>query len=338
MTPELKRAIIKFVPDYFYWDITRQEQYRVNIPEEDAVKIQQFLLKELFNITVFGDDEKEEVWDEMTVEQCTKINATLLPLKGIGEDFFYLNECFDDSKNLLSFKTLYDFDFDDYKFQEGSRKKDLGNYSGKPYRGSLYLTWTRLMIDGRFSYGVLSMVAGYLYNELDEYGNGYIEKLIPYEFKQGKHHGKAVSSGYLYDMQVDAEGLEPQLEELRHRFWNHLNIVYEKLMDEFDRKSNQHVFILDQSKPGDPCHHFLFSDKEILKHIHFKTFMSDCRASEQKDLSFLFQKLEEEKKLLTEYLDEQYKDLIENFNPKIFKLRKKRKVIFHKDSGFDKLL
>lgn len=337
MTPELKRAIIKFVPDYFSWDITRQEQYRVNIPEEDAFKIQQFLLKELFNITVSNDDEKEEVWDEMTIGQCTKINATLLPLKGIGEDFFYLNECFNDSKSLLSFKTLYDYDLDDYMFQENCRKKDSKSYYGKPFQGSLYLTWARLMIDGRFSYGVLSMVAGYMYSKLDECGNEYIEKLIPYEFKQGKNHGKAVSSGYLYDMQVDAKGLELQLEDLRHRFWKHLDEVYDKLMDEFDRKSHQYIFILDQSKPGDPCHHFLFSDQEILKHIHFKTFMRDCRAYEQTDHAFLFHKLEEEKKFLTKYLDAQYKNIIENFNPKIVKFKKKRKVIFHKDSGFDKL-
>jgi hypothetical protein len=28
MSPELKRAIIKFVPDYFFWDKKRQEDSR----------------------------------------------------------------------------------------------------------------------------------------------------------------------------------------------------------------------------------------------------------------------------------------------------------------------
>ncbi|MBW2644418.1 MAG: hypothetical protein JRC89_13960 [Deltaproteobacteria bacterium] len=48
MLPELKKAIMKFVPDYFSWDKKRQEQYRVDTPEEDAFKIMQFLLRELF--------------------------------------------------------------------------------------------------------------------------------------------------------------------------------------------------------------------------------------------------------------------------------------------------
>ena len=241
-------------------------------------------------------------------------------------------------KAIINFETLYDYDFDDYKFQEESRKREQKDYEKKPYRGSLYLTWARLMIDDSFSYGVLSMVAGYLYCQLDEYGNNHMEKLIPHEFTRGKNHGKAEGPGYLFDLKIDAKGLESQLDELKHRFWKHISEVHERLMDEFDKKSKQRVFILNQSQVGDPSHHFLFTDKEILKRIHLKTFMRCCRAAEQTDHSSLFRKLENEKKLLTKYLDKQYKDIMENFDPKIVRFRKKYKVIFHRDSGLDELL
>ncbi len=338
MLPELKKAIMKFVPDYFSWDEKRQEQYRVDTPEEDSFKITQFLLRELFDISVSNDDEVEKANRAMNEVQCSKLNATLLPIKGIGEDFFYLNEVFPSQKNLLSFETLYDYDFDDYKFQEDSRKKEQKDYEKKPYRGSLYLTWARLMIDDSFSYGVLSMVAGYLYCQLDEYGNDYMEKLIPHEFIHGKNHGKAQGDGYLFDLKIEAKGLELQLDELKHRFWKHLSEVYERLMDEFDKNSTQRVFILNQSQVGNLNHHFLFTDKEILKRIHFKTFVRCCRAAEQTDHSLLSRKLEEEKQLLTKYLANQYKDIMENFDPKIVRFQKKYKVIFHRDSGLDELL
>ena len=65
MSPELKKAIIKFVPNYFSWDKKRQEQYRVDTPEEDAFKIRQFLFRELFDIYVSNDEEVEEAWLEM---------------------------------------------------------------------------------------------------------------------------------------------------------------------------------------------------------------------------------------------------------------------------------
>jgi hypothetical protein len=48
--------------------------------------------------------------------------------------------------------------------------------------------------------------------------------------------------------------------------------------------------------------------------------------------------LEEEKQLLTKYLDKQYKDIMKNFDPKIVRFRKKYKVIIHRDSGLDELL
>ena len=338
MSPELKRAIIKFVPDYFSWDKNRQEQYRVDTPEEDEFKIRQFLLRELFDISASNDDEVEEARREMSEAQCLKLNAILLPIKGIGEDYFFLNEFFGNQENLLSFETLYDYDFDDYKFQEDARRKEQKGYEEKPYRGSLYLTWARLMVNGSFSYGVLSMVAGYLYCELDEYGNDYMEKLIPHEFTHGKNHGKAEGSGYLFDLKIDAKGKESQLDELKHRFWKHMSEVHEQLMDEVDQKSKQHVFILNQSREDDPNHHFLFTDKEILKRIHFKTFMRDCRAAEQTDQASLSRKLEEEKQLLTTYLDKEFKDIMENFDPKIVRFRKKHKVILHRDSGLDELL
>lgn len=338
MLPELKKAIIKFVPDYFTWDIKRQEQYRVETPEEDAFNIMRFLLKEMFDISVSNEDEVEDAWHAMSEAQCSKLNATLLPIKGIGEDFFYLNEAFCSKKNILSFNTLYEYDFDDYNFQEDSRKKYQKDYKGKPYTGSLYLIWARLIIDGSFSYGILSMVAGYLYCQLDEYGNNYIEKLIPHKFMRGKNHGKAEGNGYLFDLKIDANGLESQLDELKYRYWNHISEVHERLIDEFEKESKQNVIILNQSQEGNPNHHFLFTDKEVLKRIHFKTFMRCCRAAEQTDHSCLFRKLEKEKHLLTKYLDRQYRDIMDNFDQKIVRFRKKYKVVFHRDSGLDELL
>jgi hypothetical protein len=133
MSPELKKAIVKYVPDYFSWDKKRQKQYRVDTPEENAFGIRMFLFRELFDISVSNKDEVEEAWRVMNEAQCSKLNATLLPIKGIGEDFFYLNEVFGSQKNLLSFETLYDYDFDDYKFQEDFRKREQKDYEKKPY-------------------------------------------------------------------------------------------------------------------------------------------------------------------------------------------------------------
>ncbi len=71
------------------------------------------------------------------------------------------------------------------------RNEEDPGYSGKPYRGSLYLNWARLIVDGRFAYATLSMAAGYLYAELQNAASELIEQHIPHRYVPGRNHGKA---------------------------------------------------------------------------------------------------------------------------------------------------
>jgi len=150
MLPELRRAIIKFVPNYFSWDEKTQERYRVQMPQEVTFKIRQFLMAELLGIAVKNEEEMDEAENHLTEAQWSMINGAMLPLQGIGENCFFLNESFAEGQSILSFPTLYDYDFADYQFQEEWRKKDIADYQGKPYHGSLYSTWARLQVDRRF--------------------------------------------------------------------------------------------------------------------------------------------------------------------------------------------
>ncbi len=60
--------------------------------------------------------------NSMTEAQWTTTNRAMLPLRGIGEDYFFLNKNFAEGKSTLSFPTLYDYDFADFQFQEKCRK------------------------------------------------------------------------------------------------------------------------------------------------------------------------------------------------------------------------
>lgn len=339
MIPELKRAIMKYVPEYFSWNIEKQEEYRVNIPKEISFKIRSFFIAKLFGITVINEDEMAKAEDHFSEAQWSTINGAMLPLQGVGEDYFFLNESFSKGKSILSYATLYDYDFADYQFQEKCRIRDCKGYMGKPYYGTLHWNWARLQIDGKFSYALLSMVASYIQSEIDEFGNDYIQELIPYEFKPGKDHGRRSGEGYFcYDMEADAGGLESQLDELNRRLWSHLQEILDRLQLEFAEKNRQQIFILNTSRDDAPEHHFIFTDSAILPYINLKTFLIDCRKAEQKDHSILTQKVQQEKELIRHYLDEQYTNIMANFNTKIVQLRKKKKIRFHKDSGLADLL
>jgi hypothetical protein len=116
--------------------------------------------------------------DHLSLAEQDRWNQTVLPLHGIGEDCFYLNESFPRRKNILHFESLRDFDEFDYRFQEEARRKEDANYAAKPYRGSLYMNWARLYVKGRFAYATLSMAAGYIYAEIADAAHEYLNSSI----------------------------------------------------------------------------------------------------------------------------------------------------------------
>ena len=75
-------------PDYFVWPIEAQERYRVSMPEKDAFRIRQALLKALFDMHVKTEEELKAAVDAFGDEEHFVFNKALLPAVGVGEDFF----------------------------------------------------------------------------------------------------------------------------------------------------------------------------------------------------------------------------------------------------------
>jgi hypothetical protein len=321
----LKRAVMRVKPEYFSWAVKEQERYRVAMPDSDMFRIRQALLKALFSISVKTENEMNKTFDSFNDEQYLLFNRTLLPLTGIGDDHFFLNEHLGE-KTLLDFETLYDYDYDDHCFQEEARKRDLNGYEELPYRGSPYQLWARLYIDGAFYYATLSSTAGYLLSIIDDSGFDKISELIPHQYVDGPNHGKREGKGFLYDKRIDAGGLEAQLEELQDRFHRYTRKRYNELAEDFDAKAQRRVYLIDRSKDHDPQMDFIFSDKTALQAVRFRHFMKDCReimgdAGEPETL------IEQERHAIFDYLERMHQDILHNFDPKVRRFRKKRKVI-----------
>lgn len=179
------------------------------------------------------------------------------------------------------------------------------------------------------------MAAVHISSLIEETGSDRIDELIPHKYLRGEDHGKRDGGGSLFDLRVDAGGMEPQLEELQHRFHLYQTGRYEALLDRFDQEAAGSVYLIDKSKKHDPHVDFVFSDKTALQNVRFRHFMADCRAIAG-NVSELDPVSEEEKSATLSFLDEAHLDILKNFDPKIVKLRKKRKIIVA-DGAFDSL-
>jgi hypothetical protein len=322
----LRRAIIRVKPEYFAWPVAEQERYRVGMPDQDAFRVEQAVLRSLFDLKVATPAQLNAALETFTPAQYLQFNSTMLPLRGIGEDHFFLNESFGDDKSLLDFVTLYEYDYDDHCYQEQVRQDEDSTYTAKPYQGNLFHRWARLLIDGDFYYATLSSAASYLYSRIDDAGFDMMEELIPYTYVAGKDHGKREGNGIRWDRRIDAGGMEAQLEELRHRFWHYLSARYDALLQEYDGAAAKLVYFHDRSQSPEPQMDIVFSDQTALQAVRLRHFVRDCR-SMLGDPQELEARAARERQATRRFLEQAYQDILQHFDPKVAKLRKKRKII-----------
>lgn len=341
MPPEANRALMKYAPEYF--TMTDEEKQKFSLAlrsSKDTDKlnsnIQDFIEREIggvdFKRTQTDDaeikwEEEDDRWHKYTEATKTRINEVLLYIFGIGDNYFFLNE-FGGAESLQQHTTLGAFDEADHDFQEKCKLEDenLPNHTKiEPYRLSLRC-WARMIIEDKFYYSNLDAIQWQLYYGMEELGYEIIDTLIPNEFVNGPDHGKEADGGYLWDMKSDANGLEPQLDELKSRSYKFLTNRVKELTEEFEAANIHGVYIKDSSEEDDPHLNFIFTDTEVIKDINFMTFYDDCMKN-KRDISEYNEREEKERDLYGQFLHEQFKDIMENFDTKVVKLKKKHNII-----------
>jgi hypothetical protein len=170
------------------------------------------------------------------------------------------------------------------------------------------------------------MAAGYVYSRLDEFGQEKVSTLIPYRYVNAKDHGKREGKGTIFSQRLEADGKEPQAEELQRRFWDYLSQRYDALRTELDGQARKAVYMEDLSREHDPHMTFIFSDKTALQAVRFRYFMRDCRplVADRAELDVV---LNRERQSLEAYLESACLDICTNFDPRVAPFRKKNKII-----------
>jgi hypothetical protein len=324
ITAAARKALIAADSHYHAWPAQQQENFRATMDEGARNRVERVLLKSLLNIQC-SIDEVDKIWSDVPLSELNILNWASLLTKGIGEDFIVLNEMLVDDKSLLDFTTLYDYNYDDYLFQEQANKKDFPDYEGTDYYAYKHPSWIRLLIDDNFYYATFTSVATQLCDDIEEAGREYIDQLIPHELVEGKDHGKQEKGGMRWNMKEDANGLEGQLKELKHRWYPYLQ---ERWLGISKANSilDPAVYAQDHHWDNDPHRSFIFTNEETLKKIRWRYFLSDC-TSVMADYAVVEKQLEQEVSDAKSFLDKHYQDILENFDPNVVKLSKRSKVL-----------
>ena len=313
-------------PDFFALPPVERERVAAHLSPTDRAALKRVLLEELFGITAATGDEVESAMDELDLDQGNVVNATVLPLFGIGKDSFFLNEYFAEGDSLLNYETVEDWDRDCFDFQERACREDDSEYAGRPYLGYLFGGWARLFVDDRFTYGILTMGAAHVHEKVRSHAEDVIDKLIPHRYVPGSEHGKRVSGGYQWNMRPDAGGREAILDELRHRSYAYQTERYEALVRTWDEQRLGAVYLVDRSEDGEHTLDAVFTDRTALRAVRFRSFLDDCRRLER-PATELEPQIEEEKTAAEAFLRSALDDIEANFDPAVVPLRRKTKVV-----------
>jgi len=324
ITASARRSLIAADSNYYSWSPEKQEEFRVTMSEKARQKIAKILLSSLLNIQC-GLEETDEVWEEQPLNNLNMLNWASLLTNGIGEDFITLNEFMAKDKTLLDFTTLFDYDHADYLYQEQARKKESKDYQGADYYPFRWAPWVRLLIDENFWYSSFTSIATHLNDDIEEAGNDYINTLIPHEYVEGENHGKQEKGGVRWDMKKDASGRERQLEELQHRWHPYLQDCWLAISNH-NADLELAVYTQDFDWDNDPHRCFIFRNEATLKKVRWRHFLSDIKPLIA-DYSIIEKQLEKEIEKAKAFLEEQYQDIMENFDPDVIKLRKKMKIV-----------
>jgi hypothetical protein len=321
-----RKALIAAYAHYFAWPTDRQERYCATMPSEAYTRVQRVLLNSLLGIRCSPDeDEIDAAWKDVPTKKLYLLNWASLLTRGIGDDFFYLNVFMDEGKSVLDYTSLYHYDYQFHLFQESSKAEDSDDYEPCDYYAWRHSSWARLLVNDQFYYASLLSVATHFLDEIGSAGDDVIRRLIPHRYVDGVDNGKPVDGGFVWDMKLDADGFEGELEELRDRWCGYQHQRWVALSQMF-AQSEPAVYTHDIETDDDPHRLFLFNNEHILKQIRWQSFLNDCEPH-MRSFADLSSSLSDEIQCAHSWLMQNHQDILDNYDPNVVKLRKKRQLI-----------
>ena len=162
-----------------FFSLSKEEQDLYKMKNEDLLydSYRSFLHKELFNLDYEKLPEEDNV---LSPTQTLILNKHTQYLSGIGKDWFSINESFESGKSTLSYKTLYDYDYEDFFYQENAVAENSDNYTArKDYEIKMNFIWARGFYKEEFTYYIMSGLKNYIISFIDNILEDWISSKFP---------------------------------------------------------------------------------------------------------------------------------------------------------------
>lgn len=316
--PALRQALMAAEPAFFGWDASRQDRYRREMPDSAREQLEQRL-----ETAIVGSH--GPAWHPF--DAANAVNALTLPLFGIGEDCFWLNE---HGKGWYDMDTVADLSHDHYRSDPDREENRL------PFMGQFFPSWCRYLRRGHLVYATLTAFHHYVADEVARRHDELVDQLIPYRLVEGKDHGKKTKGGYIWNMERDAGGLEGQLDAPLQRSWTIQGDLYLQALGDCHARSSGQVFRVVSSDGADPMTSWVFDGLDAMRGVRLTHFLADVQArrGSRRLLAGLVAPYCNEGDAL---LRQAHDDIMRSWDPKLARFKRKRQVLLSDQAASDLL-
>jgi hypothetical protein len=316
--PALRQALMAVEPAFFGWDASRQDRYRREMPDGHYEKLLRRLESEVGSSRVAG---------RHGFGLANAVNALKLPLFGIGEDCFWLNEY---GKGWYDMDTVADLSKEHYQADPEREENRL------PFMGQFFPAWCRYLRRGHLVYATLTAFHHQVADEVARLHDDLVDQLIPNRFVEGKDHGKKTEGGYLWDMEREAGGLEGPLDELLSRSWKIQGELYLRALGDCHARNSGQVFRVVESDGIDPMTSWVFDGIEAMRGVRLAHFLTDVdvrRGSRRTLVERVGPYCDEAERRLRH----EHEDIMGSWDPKLARLKPRRRIVLSDQAASDLL-
>ncbi|VAW58917.1 hypothetical protein MNBD_GAMMA08-1550 [hydrothermal vent metagenome] len=301
---------MRYHNEFFAMSPEEQDNWKLSEHDEIDKQVREFVKKEL------GHDD-----DNNDHEKVYEYNAIMLDYLGIGPNKFMMNE-FDWDLKTANTDSLYTYNKKYHEWQENACSDDenFDDYEKKELYNR-FANWARAEVDSKFYYLNLDSLQMWIQWQLDDISYDWMEKHIPHDYVSGKDDGKKVEGGSLWDMRLDAHGLEGWYEQMR-------DFGYKWTSDQYNKHEElgDVVFVVDKTENiYDPSLDYIFGSLDVLKQLSFRDFIQDAeKLKGDNDVLMAYRD-----KVCAEFsnaLDAEF-EKVKKTAPNVVKLKKKMKVV-----------
>jgi hypothetical protein len=255
--------------------LSEHERFILHEAEVNKDSLSDAICLALYDAPYNSDD---DIYSETQIDE---INLYKLFFTGIGNNFFFMNEC-DGWRDIATCLTLADYCKQQHEIQQRLRFEREDAFTKTDYKFNCSY-WVRfIQQNNTLCYANVHSADSELYWILEEILNDFIDEVVPHQWVEGKNNNKEDENGFIeWDMHIDANGYEALYDFLLMQGKLLINQQVSNIANELAQQPPITMSVLSDDNNDTKSLTIVVNNQQAAEAIYFRDFTSTVDALKQ---------------------------------------------------------